>query len=283
MNDRSSALVVGHYSHDTLINANGTHSAALGGSASYISSVFSALRVDCRVVSKVGSDFAYHAQTFHRPRVIAAGSTTHFIADFTHGERVGSVGKVCEAIFPSDIPEDGMYELGLAVGIVGEVLPETLFRLSQRSRYLLCDLQGMIRTIDAQGHVGFRRLEDTPFYPLLEKITFLKASRFESQFMDLEKVRFQTCVLVTDGKEGCTVYQGQREFRVPAYTVKEVDPTGAGDCFLAGFAAGLLRKLPIEEAVRLGNYFGALAVENIGVPKLDSQLVQNFSLQNKIN
>ena len=60
---------------------------------------------------------------------------------------------------------------------------------------------------------------------------------------------------------------------VPAYPVVEVDPTGAGDCFLAGFALGMLRGLPLERCAALANWFGAQAVGQVGVPKLDvSQL-----------
>ncbi len=267
----SSALIIGHYCHDTLYLANGNHSATLGGSASYISSVFEALGVNCSVVAKVGPDFAYFSQITHTPKIISNSATTHFIADFRQGERIGKVGAVCEPIYPEDIPDNGKFELGLAVGIVGEVLPETLERLSQSARYVLCDMQGLVRKID-QENVGYQRLEETPYFHLLNKITFLKANRQEAELMDLQQIRQQTCVLVTEGKEGCTVYTHDREFRVPAFETEEVDPTGAGDCFFAGFAAGLLRGYSLEKSVLLGNYFGSLAVGQVGVPCLDGML-----------
>ena len=56
---------------------------------------------------------------------------------------------------------------------------------------------------------------------------------------------------------------------VPAFPVEEVDPTGAGDCFLAGFALGLLREMPLARCAALANWFGAQAVGQVGVPKLD--------------
>ena len=270
-------LVVGHYCHDTLIHANGSRSEALGGSAAYISSVLSALDRNFSVVSKVGSDFAYASQVIHPPRVIPFFKTTQFIADFTRGERVETVSAVCEAIYPEDLPENTRVGLGLAVGIVGEVLPQTLEKLASCSRLVLCDMQGLIRTIDPQGRVRNRLIQDTPFEPLLEKVSFLKASRQEAKSMNLDQVRRKTCILVTEGKEGCTVLDGDREFHVPAFSVEEVDPTGAGDCFLAGFTAGLLNDLPLERAVLMGNYFGALAVQHVGVPKLKGTEVQDFS------
>jgi 1D-myo-inositol 3-kinase len=259
------ALVVGHYCHDTLYHAHGGTSATLGGSASYISTVLSALGVGCQVVSKVGADFKYHSQIPYPAEEVSLFQTTQFIADFRSGERVGRVDVLCESIFPENIPSDLTFELGLAVGIVGEVLPETLDAIADRSRFVLCDVQGMIRKIQ-DGRVGFQRLEETEYFPRLGKITYLKANRQESEWMNLEEVRKHTCVLVTEGKDGCTVYLPDREFRVPAFPATEVDPTGAGDCFLAGFAAGLLRGHSLEKAVLLGNYCGALAVQQVGIP-----------------
>src|SRR4051812_18657559 len=134
-----SALIVGHYCHDTLYLANGEVSAALGGSASYISSVFSALELNYSVISKVGEDFRYFSKITQAPKIVEGKPTTHFIADFRQGERIGKVGSICEPIYPQDIPSGVQYELGMAVGIVGEVLPETLEKLSQSARYVLCD------------------------------------------------------------------------------------------------------------------------------------------------
>jgi 1D-myo-inositol 3-kinase len=268
-----SVIIAGHYCHDTLYLANGTRSEALGGSVAYITSILNALDIECSVVSKVGSDFGYLSQISHTPKVVAGFPTTQYISDFTLGERVGRVGAVCEPICFSDLedrelcPLDSFpYEIALAVGIVGEVLPETLLGLAAKSRYLLCDVQGLIRQIDSVGQVTCKPLRDTPFYEHLGRISFLKASRQEANFIEIEEVRRRTCLLVTEGDQGCTVYLKNREFRVPAFKAAELDPSGAGDCFLAGFAVGLLRGLTLDEAVRLGNYYGALAVAQVGVP-----------------
>jgi sugar/nucleoside kinase (ribokinase family) len=51
---------------------------------------------------------------------------------------------------------------------------------------------------------------------------------------------------------------------VPGFTVQEVDPTGAGDSFCAGFTVALLENMPLEEAGRFANAVGALAVTKLG-------------------
>jgi 1D-myo-inositol 3-kinase len=136
-------------------------------------------------------------------------------------------------------------------------------------------VQALIRTIDPEtGLVGLRKLEETPFYDLLDGISFLKAARNEACYLDLETVRQKTVVIVTEGKHGSRVYSKDREYRVPAFPATEVDPTGAGDSFLAGFSAGLYQGLPVEQAVLMGNYFGGLAVGQVGVPHFTENQLQ---------
>ena len=45
---------------------------------------------------------------------------------------------------------------------------------------------------------------------------------------------------------------------VPPYAVEEVDPTGAGDCFDAGFLCGLLEGLSLKGCAEVGAAAGAL-------------------------
>jgi 1D-myo-inositol 3-kinase len=271
--ERLPVLVVGHYCHDRITLPDGSRVDALGGSVSYILNVFKALGMKVEVVSKVGPDFIYSDQlSSHLPEVVENQFTTEFFADFISGDdRTLKVGNICDPIFAHDVP-DRTFELGLAVGIAGEVLPETIQVVAQNSRIVIADVQALIRNIDPiSGLVSLRRLEDTPYYSLLSSISFLKAARIEASFIDIEQVRKMTCVIVTEGKNGSRVYSKEMEFRVPAFHATEVDPTGAGDCFLAGFSAGLYQGLTVYQAVRMGNYFGALAVEQIGVPSFNDK------------
>ena len=48
------------------------------------------------------------------------------------------------------------------------------------------------------------------------------------------------------------------------FQVEAVDPTGAGDCFDAGFVVGLLEGKPLEEVGRLANACGALGATRKG-------------------
>lgn len=67
------------------------------------------------------------------------------------------------------------------------------------------------------------------------------------------------------GKDGCCVYSRDGDFlRIPAYPVEEVDPTGAGDCFDAGFLCGLLEGLPLPDCARMAAAAGALNAAAFG-------------------
>jgi tagatose kinase len=66
------------------------------------------------------------------------------------------------------------------------------------------------------------------------------------------------------GAGGAQYYDARGTQRAPAYSVEEVDPTGAGDCFGGTFTALWLRGADIDEALRLAAAAGALAVTQRG-------------------
>jgi sugar/nucleoside kinase (ribokinase family) len=71
-------------------------------------------------------------------------------------------------------------------------------------------------------------------------------------------------VVLKLGESGCRIFSPQGTINVPGFKIKAVDPTGAGDCFDAGFISGYLDNLPLYEAARLANAMGALAASRMG-------------------
>jgi len=72
-------------------------------------------------------------------------------------------------------------------------------------------------------------------------------------------------VIVTLGRRGCLVSRPSGCTAIPAFSVKAVDTTGAGDAFVGGFAAGWVRLGgDIEAAARFGNAVAALSVTRLG-------------------
>lgn len=71
-------------------------------------------------------------------------------------------------------------------------------------------------------------------------------------------------VAVTLGAAGCVVYADGRSCRYPALGVVPVDTTGAGDAFVATFAAHLTAGAEVEDAVREGQSAAARVIVRPG-------------------
>lgn len=66
------------------------------------------------------------------------------------------------------------------------------------------------------------------------------------------------------GADGAQYHDAQGTRIASAYSVEEIDPTGAGDCFGGAFTALWLRGADIDEALRVAAAAGALAVTKRG-------------------
>ena len=71
-------------------------------------------------------------------------------------------------------------------------------------------------------------------------------------------------VAIKMGAAGCLVSDGSTVQHLPGHRVEEVDPTGAGDCFCGTLVALLERGQSPQEAARVANAAGALAVTRRG-------------------
>ncbi|HUX86956.1 MAG TPA: sugar kinase [Chloroflexota bacterium] len=71
-------------------------------------------------------------------------------------------------------------------------------------------------------------------------------------------------VVLKLGERGCRIFHGAEDFSVPSFPTQEVDPTGAGDSFCAGFTVALLEGMDLWDAARFANAAGAMAVTKKG-------------------
>ncbi|KAK9065937.1 hypothetical protein SSX86_015339 [Deinandra increscens subsp. villosa] len=283
-NPNPQGLIVGNYCHDVLLKDDAVLAETLGGAVSFISAVLDGLHIPSQYVSKVGPDFSYHTDVNHPPILSPSAKTTVFHAFFVSDpseirreDRILKRIRSCDPISPSDLPDrsNSSFSFGMAVGIGGEISPETLEKMLDVCDVVFVDIQALIRDFDEiDGTVKLVNLTETGFAHLLPRIGFLKASEEEAPYLDLDQVRKSCCVVVTGGKEGCTVYWEDGEVKISPFPTGQVDPTGAGDSFLAGLVAGLVQGLAVPDAALLGNFFGSLTVGQIGLPEFDSGLMQ---------
>jgi len=79
------------------------------------------------------------------------------------------------------------------------------------------------------------------------------------------RARYQSqAVIVTDGERGCAIAAAGVALKLPAFAVKVVDTTGAGDAFLGAMLAGLSWGLPWHAIGTLANAAGAVCVGRLG-------------------
>jgi ribokinase len=79
-------------------------------------------------------------------------------------------------------------------------------------------------------------------------------------------------VIITLGEQGSVYLDQEKELFTPAYKVKAVDTTAAGDAFCGAFATAISENKPVEYAVKFASAAGGLAATKAGaVPSLPTQ------------
>jgi len=74
-------------------------------------------------------------------------------------------------------------------------------------------------------------------------------------------------VIITLGSNGSLLAGREGMEHVPAFSVKAVDSTGAGDAFIGSFAVFLAEGLVEKEAVRRANLYAGLSTTSVGTQK----------------
>ena len=71
-------------------------------------------------------------------------------------------------------------------------------------------------------------------------------------------------LVMTRGEAGAVALDGDVFHAAPAFKVKVIDATGAGDVFRAGYIYGLLQSWPVPKTLRFANAAAALACTKLG-------------------
>jgi len=85
------------------------------------------------------------------------------------------------------------------------------------------------------------------------------------------------------GGKGCYIKSRKEEIYLPAYPVKVIDTSGAGDAFVAGFLTGMIKGWPLRQTGQFANATGALCVQHIGCTAGVKSLQETLAFMKKIN
>ena len=125
------------------------------------------------------------------------------------------------------------------------------------------DLEG-IALKDPRKAFKVKGLVDYPLMNEFEARSLLRAEKLnEDKVKSLKEALESKALLIKLGEKGCMVVEDEIQV-IPAYRVKVLDSTGAGDAFNAGFIYGLLRGLRISDSAKIGNALGAYKCMGLG-------------------
>jgi sugar/nucleoside kinase (ribokinase family) len=172
----------------------------------------------------------------------------------------------------------------MVVPVAGETGPEWAAAIPPETRLVL-GWQGLLRTLSAGSQTG---REAPSRGPLVDRADLIGVSRGDlapgTRLDDLNAlVRPGARLVMTKGATGGLTFEATdrgpaNEIAYDAVPSRQVDPTGAGDVFLAALlAAWLDRGAPIDQPgptgadLRWAAAAGALAIEGVGLPAVPNR------------
>lgn len=112
----------------------------------------------------------------------------------------------------------------------------------------------------AQTYVLFTNLEEAQ---AITKEPTLEIHRLATSLYKLGP----TLVVITNGKEGAYVFNGEEMYFCPVFPGKAIEATGAGDAFATGFMGALIHGQTHDEALRWGAVNASSVVSFVGPQK----------------
>jgi sugar/nucleoside kinase (ribokinase family) len=261
------ALACGHVTLDRFPDG----SVSPGGSAWYAARAWRALGARARIVTGAGPDFPRAALAGVEAEIAPASGTTRFVnRTAPDGARVQRVEGVAPPLEPALLPAAWRTaDVLLLAPVLGEI-DLRAWAGAVRARATGIGVQGWVRAGRPDGTVEQPRWDLDPAALAGVQAAFVGEDDVRGQGDLVARLaRVVPVVVFTHGAAGCEVVSAGRTRRVGVYATREVDPTGAGDVFSAGFLLALARGADPVEAARLGAAAASVIVEDRGGGALD--------------
>ncbi|MGD2253670.1 MAG: PfkB family carbohydrate kinase [Anaerolineales bacterium] len=248
-------LVIGHVSKD--LTPDGP---TLGGTAAYAALTAYALGLRVGVVTSAGPDLDLTPLAKLHVHCLPSDQSTTFENTYAGGNRQQRLLGKASALHPTSIPPAWRSASIVHLAPIAREVPSKM--IETFSGALVClTPQGWMRTWDRRGCVRRGPWENEDQLLPLAGAVVLSSEDVEGD-LDAIQSMAQRCRLlaVTEGARGATVYWqgGQRRFQAPE--VDEIDPTGSGDIFAAGFFVRLYQTKDPWESARFANALASASV-----------------------
>ena len=269
-------LSVGHFCYD--VSPNGY---ILGGSASYSTLTARNLGHHARAVTAVGANFDRQNRLLDGIKTFYSESSETTIFDNQYDEQghrqqfiLGAAKKLKGADVPVEWRTSNIVYL---CPIANEVSTELVHCFS-KDTLIGATPQGWLRQWDASGRVEAKRWATAEkILPYID-VLILSDEDIRAYPDELERyIRLTPIVVLTRGARGATLFQNGTQLESAAYSVTEIDPTGAGDVFATSFLIDYYQNRTVEKALNFAHCVASFAVEGIGtscIPKLAQVLLR---------
>ncbi len=235
-----------------------------GGTVTYAALTYAGLGARVRAVTAAATDFPLQSLPGMEIQLVDAPHTTTFVNSYNPaGERTQRVEALAPPIEPDRVPRGWLHADVLHLApILGEIEVGGWVR-AVHARFVGINVQGLVRALKPDGKVV-----QPPWRPSLADLRGVHAAVIgeddlsgQGDLLD-RLVASIPVVAFTHGDEGCELILRGRTVQVDAYHTHEVDPTGAGDVFSAGFFLGLAEGADPVDAARLGAAAASIVVED---------------------
>lgn len=261
-------LVVGHVTWD--VEMDGT--LRPGGTATYSALMAQRLELNVAVLTSADPDYPLFVQ---EPSIavdrLAAQRTTTFENVYQSQGRCQYIRALAAPLARGDVPAKWS---DASIVHLGPVAKEVDIELAEAfsASFLGLTLQGWLRRWDGDGRVTYGVCEGVERALRMSDVAVLSLEDLEGDEEHLTPYLSEARHLVlTQGRQGATVYHEGRMVRMPAYKVKEVDPTGAGDVFATAYFVRFFETQDVQEALRFANAAASFIVESVGATGIASR------------
>ncbi len=132
---------------------------------------------------------------------------------------------------------------------------------------------GLTISMDLESQIALRGMKE--LQPILSYVDILLPNKMGAMTLTKQTTPVKAAeefinmgiktVVITQGTKGAVGLTKDQKIEVPAFTVKSVDATGAGDAFCGGFSYGyVIQKWSLEKSLIFANACAAIKVTQLG-------------------
>lgn len=270
--------VAGHVTYDTIYHEELSLERVLGGSATYASLSLAKLFTKPILASRVGWDFsdgdlALISSLTDSHVLRSRSSTTRFELRYINGRRELKLLARCDPLSEDDLRMLRDADLVILGSVAGEIEPGLAREVAEAASFTAAGLQGFLRRFNSNGWAYLmysqEALESLKNICLIcgsseEVMTLAGVDRLEKALRRLVDLGF-SCIAATMGELGSWMVVNGALLKAPCYpTPSIIDPTGAGDVYMATLAYMLSRGEDPAWSMSMASAAASFNIEAVG-------------------